>query len=62
LVQVLPQRWFTANKYEIGRQWIARVVRDPETQRLLGDGVRMGTFQLTEDGCDVEAWMETSSI
>jgi hypothetical protein len=62
LVQVLPQRWFTLNKYEVGKQWIARVVRDPETQRLLGDGVRMGSFQLTEDGGEIEEWMETSSI
>lgn len=62
LVQVLPQRWFTANKYEVGRQWIARLVRDPETQRILGDGVRMGSFQLSENGEDIEEWMETSSI
>jgi hypothetical protein len=62
LVQVLPQRWFTTNKYEVGRQWIARIVRDPETQRLLGDGVRMGSFRLSENGCEVEEWMETASI
>lgn len=62
LVEVLPQRWFTANKYEVGKQWIARLVRDPETLRLLGDGVRMGSFRLTEDGGDIEEWMETASI
>jgi hypothetical protein len=62
LVHVLPQRWFTANKYEVGKQWIARVVRDPETQRILGDGVRMGSFQLSDDGGEIDEWMETSSI
>lgn len=53
LVEVLPQRWFTAKDYDIGYQWISRVTRDPETHRLVGEGVRIGGFELTEDGCDL---------
>jgi hypothetical protein len=60
LVEVLPQRWFTANQFEVGRQWIARVTRDPASHRLVGEGVRMGKFVLSEDGCDVAEWMEKS--
>ena len=60
LVEVLPQRWFTANQYEVGRQWIARMARDPESHRLIGEGVRMGTFELSEDGRDVAEWIEKS--
>jgi hypothetical protein len=58
LVQVIPQRWFTANQYDVGRQWISRVTRDPASHRLIGDGVRMGTFELSEDGCDLAEWIE----
>lgn len=53
LVEVLPQRWFTANEYDIGPQWISRVIRDPVTHRLVGEGVRIGGFELTEDGCNL---------
>ncbi len=60
LVEVLPQQWFTANKYEVGRQWIARVVRDPATQRIIGEGVRVGNFELTEDGRNLERWISTA--
>lgn len=59
LVQVLPQRWFTAEKYDVGRQWITRVTRDPETQRLLGEAMRIGKFELNEDGCEVAEWIGT---
>ena len=51
LVEVLPQRWFTAAAFDIGYQWISRVARDPVTHRLVGEGVRIGGFELTEDGC-----------
>jgi hypothetical protein len=57
-VTVLPQTWFTSEKYEPGRQWITRVVRDPASQRILGEGFRIGNFELTEDGTDVERWIE----
>jgi hypothetical protein len=51
LVEVLPQRWYTANDFEIGYQWISRVTRDPVTHKLVGEGVRIGGFELTDDGC-----------
>jgi hypothetical protein len=58
LVEVLPQRWFTASQYQVGKQWITRVVRDPETQRLIGECFGSGIFQLEEDGCRLERWLE----
>lgn len=57
-VTVLPQTWFTSAKYEPGRQWITRVIRDPASQRILGEGFRIGNFELTEDGTAVERWIE----
>lgn len=60
LVEVLPQKWFTASQYRVGQQWITRVARDPESQRLIGECFGIGTFQLEEDGCHVAMWVEKS--
>ncbi|HLK32787.1 MAG TPA: hypothetical protein VKT29_06830 [Terriglobales bacterium] len=57
LVEVLPQKWFTPNQYDVGRQWISRVARDPETHRIVGEAVRVGNFELAEDGKQVERWL-----
>jgi hypothetical protein len=58
LVEVLPQKWFTAAQYDVGPQWISRVARDPMTHRIVGEAVRIGTFELGDDGCDVATWIE----
>ena len=47
----------TPNQYDVGRQWIARVARDPESHRILGEAVRVGNFELSEDGQRVERWL-----
>jgi hypothetical protein len=60
LVEVLPQEWFTASQYDVGQQWITRAARDPESHRIFGEGFRMGSFLLEEDGCRLEKWMERS--
>jgi len=57
-VTVLPQTWFTAGKYDLGYQWITRVTRDPATGRIIGGGIRIGNFELTEDGTGLERWIE----
>jgi len=61
LVEVLPQRWFTGAQYEVGRQWITRAARDPETHRIVGECFGVGTFLLEEDGCRLEKWVERTS-
>ena len=55
---VLPQTWYTANKCDIGYQWITRVTRDPATGRIIGSGIRIRDFELTEDGTMLERWLE----
>ncbi len=49
-VEVLPQEWFTEDAFDLGYEWITRVVRDPRTGRLAGDGIRISPFVLAEDG------------
>jgi hypothetical protein len=58
LVEVLPQTWFTASQYEVGKQWITRAARDPESHRILGECFGAGSFLLEEDGCRLERWLE----
>lgn len=58
LLEVLPQKWFTASQYEVGQQWITRAARDSESHRIFGDGIRLGSFLLEEDGCRLERWLE----
>jgi hypothetical protein len=58
LVEVLPQKWFTAAQYRVGEQWITRAARDPQSHRIFGECHGVGTFLLEEDGCRVERWLE----
>lgn len=58
LLEVLPQKWFTKSQYDVGYQWITRVARDPESQRIFGDGFKLGTFLLEEDGCRLDRWID----
>jgi hypothetical protein len=58
LVEVLPQKWFTPRKFDLGYQWITRVARDPGSHRIIGDGIRMGSFELTDDGTELKRWIE----
>lgn len=60
LVEVLPQKWFTAAQYEVGEQWITRAARDPESHRIVGECFGVGKFLLEEDGCRLERWIEKS--
>lgn len=57
LVEVLPQKWFTAAQYRVGQQWITRAARDAESQRIIGECFGVGTFLLEEDGCRLERWL-----
>jgi hypothetical protein len=57
LVQVLPQPWFNSTRFDVGKQWIARIARDPVTHRIIGDGFRIPGFCLTDDGQQLETWL-----
>jgi hypothetical protein len=61
LVEVLPQNWFTSARFDVGYQWIARAARDPESYRIVGDGIRVEPFLLDEDGRRLERWLEKNS-
>jgi len=58
LVEVLPQKWFTAAQYRVGQQWITRAARDPDSHRIVGECFGVGSFLLEEDGCQLAEWVE----
>ncbi len=58
LVEVLPQKWFTSAQYNVGQQWITRAARDPESHQIFGDGIRLGSFLLEQDGCRLQEWID----
>ena len=57
MVHVLPQKWFTGRHFDLGYEWITRVTREPRSGRLIGDGIRIPAFELTEDGCNLKRWL-----
>lgn len=61
LVEVLPQKWFTASQYQVGKQWISRAARDAESHRIFGECFGAGTFVLEEDGCRLAEWLDKKS-
>ena len=61
LVEVMPQRWFTGAQYLVGKQWITRAARDPESHRIAGECFGVGKFLLEEDGCRLAEWIERTS-
>jgi len=61
LVEVLPQKWFTASQYQVGKQWITRVARDLESHRIFGECFGVGSFLLDDDGSRLDQWIEKSS-
>jgi hypothetical protein len=61
LVEVLPQKWFTSARYRVGQQWITRAVREPASQRIVGECFGAGTFVLEEDSCRLADWVEPTA-
>ncbi len=53
IVEVFPQKWFTPKKFDIGYEWITRVTRDQDTGRFIGDGIRIGSFELDGNGTNL---------
>jgi hypothetical protein len=57
IVDIYPQKWFTADKFDTGYEWITRITRDKDTGRFIGDGIRIGKFELCDDGMNLLRWI-----
>jgi hypothetical protein len=57
MLEIYPQDWFNHGKYDFGYQWITRVVRDPANGRIVGDGIRIGAFELDRSNRQLKRWL-----
>lgn len=57
-VTVFPQVWFNTGDYDFGYQWITRVARRTDGS-IVGDGIRLGRFELDESNLRVKKWLTT---
>lgn len=56
--EVIPQDWFNNGNYDFGYQWITRVIRHPGSNRIIGEGIRLGIFVLDETGKQIDTWLQ----
>jgi hypothetical protein len=56
-IRVVSQEWFSPGSYDFGYQWVTRITKDPATRHLIGDGIRIGQFVLSEDGRKFLSWL-----
>jgi hypothetical protein len=61
-VQIVALDWFNHSDEwrHDGTQWITRAAREPLSGRIVGEGIRMGQFVLTEDTFHVDHWLQRS--
>ncbi|MFT3901980.1 MAG: hypothetical protein QM727_02355 [Niabella sp.] len=45
-----PQDWFNKSNADFGYQWITRAIRNPKTNLIEGQGIRISDFVLDETG------------
>lgn len=57
VMEVYPQDWFNNGNYDDGYEWVTRIVRDDTTQKICGDGIRIGSFILDPTNSQVERWL-----
>ena len=46
--ELFPQDWFNSANLDYSYQWVTRVARDPRTDRIHGDGIRISPFVLDD--------------
>jgi hypothetical protein len=51
---VPPQDWFNSGDFDFGYQWITKVVRDSNSGKIVGTGIRLKNFILDESGRQIE--------
>ena len=59
-IDVVPQDWFNQGNYDFAYQGVRRVARDPNSGRLVGEGVRLDAFVLDESNRRVAKWLRNN--
>jgi hypothetical protein len=61
IFRLYPQDWFNSADLDFGYQWVTRVVRNPRTGRVHGEGIRINPFELDDSLCQLNSGMRPSS-
>jgi len=59
-VEVFPLTWWNDGSFDFGYQWITKVVRDPSTELIVGEGIRLAPFQM-DASCRFLRWIYPSN-
>jgi hypothetical protein len=59
---VSAENWFNLGDFDYGYAWITRVVRDPKTKYIFGDGIRLGGFVLDDNRNKFLGWINHVDI
>ena len=47
-ISFFPQDWFNKSNADFDYQWLTRVIRNPKTNSIIGQGIRIDNFELDE--------------
>lgn len=53
--RLFPQDWYNEGAFDFAYQWVTRVVRDPRTGRVHGEGIRINSFILDDTLCSLSS-------
>ncbi len=56
-LHISPQKWWNNGDWDKGYQGITRIVRDPVTDNIVGEGLRMGVFLLNPNATRFLGWV-----
>ncbi len=56
-IEIICVDWFNMEEWDLDYQWICRIAREPKTQKFIGEGIRMGIFELGKTGKKLEQWI-----
>lgn len=57
-VFIYPQDWFNQDpKVDFGYQWITRAIRNKNNNHIIGEGIRIGKFELDETNRQLKRWL-----
>ena len=61
-LSVVPQDWFNRGSYDFGHQWITRMARVSESGAIVGEGIRLGVFELDASHRRIAEWLITDTF
>ena len=58
IIEIFPQDWFNNGPYDTMWQGPILAARDPKSNDIIGDGIRLDTFILDKLYREIKAWLK----